>query len=296
MKIAIIGASGFLGKNLTEYLLLNTNHEIIAISNNVNNISVDKKYIDRVHKIKADVLNYEEMELALNDVDVAYYLVHMMASDKNNFYNKESQAAEITGRALQVSKVKKVIYMSGLGKDGDALSRHLSSRHNTGDILRNYIKEVIEFRASMIIGTGSISFEIVKNLVEKSPIITLPKWSITKTQPIGITDALLYLKNSIDIKINNSEIIEIGGDESMSYIEFVKKYAKFRNKKMIIFRIPILPEKIAGLFLKLFTSKEQTSVGRCMLGSFKNEMIVTNKRAIELFPNIHPRKIEEFFV
>jgi uncharacterized protein YbjT (DUF2867 family) len=296
MNIAIIGASGFLGKNLIEYLLLNTDSKIIAVSHNIENISVDEKYLERVQKIKANALNYQEMEFALNGVDIAYYLVHMMASDKNDFYNKESQAAETTGRALQAAKVKRVIYMSGLGKDGDNLSQHLSSRHNTGDILRNYIKEVIEFRASMIIGAGSISFEIVKNLVEKSPIITLPKWSITKTQPIGISDALLYLKDSINIKINNSEIIEIGGDESMSYIEFVKRYAKFRNKKMIIFRIPILPEKIAGLFLNLFTSKEQTSVGKCMLGSFKNEMIVTNKRAMELFPNIHPKKIEEFFV
>jgi len=296
MNIAIIGASGFVGKNLMGYLLSNTDHNIIAISNNIENILVSEDYKDRINKIKADVLSYEEMEFALNNIDVAYYLVHMMTNDKNNFYDKESEAAEITGRALQATKVKRVIYVSGLGKDEDILSKHLLSRHNTGNILRNYIKEVIEFRASMIIGVGSISFEIVKNLVEKSPIITLPKWSTTKTQPIGITDALLYLKNSIDLKINNSEIIEIGGREAMSYLEFVRRYAKFRNKKMIIFRIPILPEKIAGLFLNLFNSKEQTNVGKCMLGSFKNEMVVTNKRALELFPNINPRKIEEFFV
>jgi uncharacterized protein YbjT (DUF2867 family) len=236
------------------------------------------------------------MEFALNGVNIAYYLVHMMANNKNNFYNKEAEAAEIIGKVSREVKVKRIIYMSGLGKDEEDLSSHLSSRHNTGDIFRNYIKEVVEFRASMIIGVGSISFEIVKNIVEKSPIIILPKWSITKTQPIGITDALLYLKNSIDIKIDKSEIIEIGGNETMSYLEFIRKYAKFRNKKVIIFRIPILSEKIAGLFLKLFNSKEQTNVGRCMLSSFKNEMVVTNKRALELFPNIHPRKIEEFFV
>jgi uncharacterized protein YbjT (DUF2867 family) len=186
--------------------------------------------------------------------------------------------------------------MSGLGNDKDNLSKHLASRHNTGNILRTYMKEVIELRASMVIGSESISFEIVRNLVEKTPMITLPKWSNTKTQPIGIDDALLYLEKSIDVKIDGSEIVEIGGKEVMSYIDFVKKYAKFRNKKTIIFRIPILSEKIAGLFLRVFTPKDQAQVGKCMLDSFRNEMIVINNHASELFPDIHPRKIEEFFI
>lgn len=186
--------------------------------------------------------------------------------------------------------------MSGLGNDKEKLSKHLASRHNTGGILRKYNKEVIELRASMIIGAGSISFEIVKNLVEKSPIITLPKWAKTQTQPIGLGDALLYLKESIDIKINHPEIVEIGGPETMSYEDFIKRYAKYKNKKNIIMRIPILTEKIAGLFLNLFNSKDQSQVGRCMLSSFRNKMIITNNRALELFPNIHPRKIEEFFI
>lgn len=296
MNIAIIGASGFVGKNLTKYLLLNTKHQIFAISPNPPNISFEEKYKDRIKIIKADVLNYDDMEKTLIGIDVAYYLVHLMANYENDFYNKETIAAENTGKALQKNNVKRVIYMSGLGRDNDKLSAHLLSRHNTGNILRKYIPLVIELRASIIIGEGGISFEIIKNIVEKSPIITLPKWSKTKTEPIGITDVLLYLKNSIDLKIEKSEIIEIGGRDIMSYEELIKKYMKFKNKKNIIFRIPILPEKIAGLFLNFFTSKEQSRVGNCMLDSFRNEMIVTNKRAKELFPSIHPKRIEEFFV
>ncbi len=297
MNIAVIGASGFVEKNQIKHLLENTKHNIFAISQNSTNIIIDEKYKSRVKKLNADVLDYEQIKNSLNDIDVAYYLVHMMATtDINNFYKKEEIAADNTGRALQQTGVKRVIYMSGLGNDKDTLSHHLSSRHNTGDILRKYNNEVIELRASMIIGAGSTSFEIVKNLVEKSPIITLPRWSKTKTQPIGIKDALLYLKESIDVKINNSEIIEIGGPEIMSYEEFIKKYAKFRNKKNIIIRISILPEKIAGLFLKFFIPKIQARVGRCMLDSFQNEMIVTNKRSQVLFPNISPIKIEESFI
>ena len=295
MNIAIIGASGFVGKNLIKYLLENTDYNIFAISHNQNNNFIENKYKERIKKIRANVFNYDDIKNALTDIDVAYYLVHMMASDKNDFYNKEALAADIVGRALQSENVKRIIYMSGLGNDKEKLSLHLSSRHNTGDILRKYNNEVIEFRASMIIGEGSISFEIIKNLINKSPIITLPKWANTKTQPIGIDDVLLYLKESINIKINSSKIIEIGGKDIMSYEDFLKKYAKFRNKKTIIIRIPILPEKIAGLFLNLFTSKEQANVGNCMLGSFRNEMIVTNTRCKELFPDISPKKIEESF-
>lgn len=295
MNIAIIGASGFVGKNLIKYLLESTDHMIFAISLDPEIIIVEEKYQERVKKIKADVLNYLDMERALNGIDVAYYLIHMMMSNKNDFDEKETLAAETAGIALQNTKVKRVIYLSGLGNDEEKLSKHLSSRHNTGYILRKYNKEVIELRASMIIGKGSISFEIVKNLVEKSPIIALPKWAKTKTEPIGIGDALLYLKESIDIKIDKSEIVEIGGKERMSYEEFIKRYAKYRNKKTIIVRVSILPEKIAGLFLNFFTPKDQAQVGQCMLESFRNEMIVINNSANKLFPNIHPRKIEEFF-
>ena len=296
MKIAIIGASGFIGRNLIKHLLSNTDHSIFAISPNVDNIVVDQKYKDRIEKINTSVFDYDDMLKALTDIDIAYYLVHMMANDKKDFYEKEALAADTAGRALKSANVKRVIYMSGLGNDKDNLSKHLASRHNTGNILRTYMKEVIELRASMVIGSESISFEIVRNLVEKTPMITLPKWSNTKTQPIGIDDALLYLEKSIDVKIDGSEIVEIGGKEVMSYIDFVKKYAKFRNKKTIIFRIPILSEKIAGLFLRVFTPKDQAQVGKCMLDSFRNEMIVINNHASELFPDIHPRKIEEFFI
>lgn len=296
MNIAIIGASGFIGKNLTKYLLENTNHNIFAISKNIDDISIEEEYKNRLKIIKADVLCYKEIEASLFGVDVAYYLVHLMTNNKKDFYDKESQAAEITGQALKFQKVKRVIYMSGLGNDKEKLSLHLASRHNTGDIIRKYIDEVIELRASMIIGSGSISYEIVKNLVEKSPIITLPKWSKTKTQPIGLDDALLYLKNSIDLKISQPEIIEIGGREMMSYEEFVKRYAKYKNKKTIIFRIPFLSENMAGKFLNFFTSKEQTNVGQCMLESFHNEMVITNNKSEKLFPDIHPKNIEEYFV
>jgi uncharacterized protein YbjT (DUF2867 family) len=296
MNIAIIGASGFVGSNLTKDLLVNTNHNIVAITHNTLNIVIEEKFKSRVVTIKADVLNYDEMKDALKEVDVAYYLVHLMANDKDDFSEKEIQAAEATSLALKDANVKRVIYLSGLGNDKEELSKHLLSRHKTGEILRKYNNEVIELRASMIIGSGSISFEIVRDLVNKSPVIILPKWAKTKTQPIGLSDLLLYLKESIDINIINSEIIEIGGKDFMSYKDFIKRYANFKKKNILVFCINILSERTAGILLEYFTSKRQSCVGKCMISSFRNEMIVTNNKAQEIFPGIIPLKIEESFI
>jgi len=296
MNIAIIGASGFVGKNLTKYLLENTDYKIIAISNNLDNLFVDEKYKDRIKKIKSDVLIYSEIKEALMGSDIVFYLVHMMTNNRDDFYEKEAIAAKNIGMSIKELNIRRVIYMSGLGNDKEKLSLHLLSRHNSGEILRKYSRESIELRASMIIGEGSISFEIIRNIVNKSPIIILPKWAKTKTQPIGLDDALLYLKNSIDIKIDNHEIIEIGGKEIVSYEDFIKKYSKFRNKNNIIFCTSLLPERIAGLLLSIFTPKDQSSVGQVMLSSFRNEMIVTNNSVKELFPDIYPHKIEDFFI
>lgn len=296
MKIAIIGASGFLGQNLIKHLLAKTDYQIIAISRNSNDLIVDTQYKNRIQKINASVLNQTEMDQALTDIDVAFYLVHMMGNKELDFEKAEMTAAEITGQALEKNKVKRVIYMSGLGNDSDKLSKHLSSRHQTGHIFRQYKIEVIELRASMIVGNGSTSFEIIRNLIDKYPIITLPAWAKTKTQPIGLFDVLLYLESAINLKINKHEIIEIGGQENMTYGNFIKKYAKFKNNKNIILQISLIPESFIGLFLNIFLPKKQAQVGLCMLSSLDNEMIVTNNRAFILFPDIHPKRVEDSFI
>jgi len=295
MNISIIGASGFVGSNLLSYLLKNTNYNICAIAPELKNIKFDEKYKHRVNLMQADASNYNQMKTALVGTDVAYFFVHML-SCREKFYEKETQIAEATGKALLDINVKRVIYMSGLGNDKEKLSEHLASRHNTGKILRKYINKVIEFRASMIIGKGSASFEIIRDIVNKAPIILLPKKAITKTQPITIQDTLLYLVSAIDLEIEEKTLIEIGGPEIMSYQEFLEKYRKFSKKKTPIIRTFFLPEKIAGWFLSFFTTKNNAQIGQNMIASFQNEMIVTNNKAKELFPKIKPQPIEKAFL
>ena len=295
MNIAIIGASGFIGKNLLEHLLKNTDHKITTISRNIKNIKIDDKYKSRVKIIKADASNYDQMVQSLYEIETAYYLVHGL-SNFLKVYEKESIIAENTGKALFDSGVTKVIYLSGLGNEKEKLSTHLSSRHNTGQILKKYIKQVIEFRASIVIGEDSISFEIIKDLINNSPIILLPKEAKTKTQPILKEDVMLYLTAGINLntaEINN--IIEIGGPDVMSYKELLEKYRNSKGKKNLIMISPFLSQWVARFFIRFFTSKENAIVSLHMVNSFKNEMIVTNKKAKELFPQIIPVSISKNF-
>ncbi len=296
MKIAIMGASGFVGTNLTKYLLTNTDYDVLALCPNPESMAEYTKFGDRFVVQKSDVFDSDSIARSLVGVDVAFYLVHMMNGGSPNFYDAEAKAARSFGEASRRAGVSRVIYMGGLGKDSDDLSKHLASRHNTGALLRGLVPLVIEFRASMIIGHGSISFEIVKSLVRKLPIMTLPKWSKTLTQPIGLGDALLYLAAGIVVPITKHEIVEIGGPEKMSYQDFVSRYAKFLHKRCRVIRVPVLPEWLAGWWLDLFTPKGTARVGRHMVASFRNEMVVTNHRAEDLFPHIKPRPIINFFV
>jgi uncharacterized protein YbjT (DUF2867 family) len=294
VKIAIIGASGFIGRNLLGHLLEHTDHEIIALAPDPEHIVIKPEYKDRVQVFQCDIFNYDQMRKGFESVDIAYFLVHLMA-DKGGFYDREAKAADITGRALSEAGVRRVIYLSGLGSDKETLSQHLASRHNTGYILSQHVPCLIEFRASMVIAKGSISFEIVRHLDRKLPIMILPRWSSSKTQPIALPDALAYLTAAIDVPLQKHEIVEIGGLEAMSYVTFLKRYAAFLGRHPLIIRIPIVPEWMAGWWLYLVMPKNLARVGQHMVSSFRNEMVVTNNRAQELFPDIKPRAVEEAF-
>lgn len=290
MKIAVIGASGFIGRHLVENLIDKTDHQIIAIARHTEDLKDNPKLV----KTDCDVFNKEEISKALDGVDQVYYLIHMMAQKKIDYALAEKEVANIVGEACKNNGVKKIIFLGGLGKDSDNLSKHLRSRHASGEILRQYIP-VVEFRASMVVGNGSISYDIIKNLVHKLPVLTVPRWSSTFTQPIGINDVIKYLIAALNLP-NNNEIIEIGGPEKMSYKDFMKAYAKFSKRKVFIVDLPIIPVVVSAWWLNLFTPRNEAKVGRAMVESLANEMIVTNDRAKQLFPEIQPQVIKDALV
>jgi len=292
MKIAIIGASGYIGVHLISRLIEETDHEIVAISRNSESIEINSP---RLSKHNVSVFD-DDLAIYLKDCDALYYLIHMMAQHKIDYALAEAEAAEKLKDAVSGSSIKKIIYLGGLGDDKDSLSKHLASRHRTGNILRQNKCQVIEFRASMVIGKGSISYDIIVNLVTKLPFLTLPRWSETLAQPIGLKDAITYLVESLNIKTRDSKIIEIGGPDVLSYEQLMRQYAQWRGLKRLFIRLPIIPIAVSAWWLNLFTPKNEAKVGRAMIESLQNKMVVTNNSAREIFPNIHPEPLVKSFV
>jgi uncharacterized protein YbjT (DUF2867 family) len=294
MKIAILGGSGYIGTNLIASLLeAPGSYELVSISAHATTAAFDSP---RLSKVNFNILKDSNLADILEGCEVVFYLLHMMAQKDLDFVEAERISAEKFVQAAKVAKVRRVIYLGGLGNDNDALSRHLLSRHHTGEILRASLPEVIEFRASMVIGDGSISYDIIKSLVHKLPVLTIPRWAKTLTQPIGLGDAITYLMAAIKVPISKSEIVEIGGPEKISYKELMQRYAKWDKKKVILIYLPFIPLGISGWWLNLFTPKKHAKVGRTMVESLENPMIVTNNRAAELFPEIKPLPLEDSFV
>ena len=295
MKIAIIGASGFLGTNLITHLLSSTDFSIVAISRHASSIKLGIQNRERVSLFDTDVFYETEVTQALEGCEVAYYFVHMMGQANKDFYGQEAIAAHRFSASAIAAGVKRVIYMGGLGNDHQQLSMHLLSRHNTGTLLRENLPLVIEFRSSMIVGKGSISYDIIKNLVHKLPIMTLPRWSISLTQPIALKDALEYLTLAATIHIDHHEIVEIGGPDVMTYKQLYQRYANWGGRHPLIIRLPFLPEWLGGWWLNLFTPPTHARIGRIMVHSMSNAMVVTHDRAEKLFPTIHPGSITDAF-
>ncbi len=291
MVIAIVGASGFLGTNLLRHILTTTDYPVRAISRRASSITVEPAFRERVTLIDTDVLDDSDMTAAMLGVDVAYYFVHMMGQANKDFYTQEAVAANRFSAAVIAAGVKRVVYMGGLGNDHEQLSAHLASRHNTGTILRENCPLVLEFRSSMIIGKGSISYDIITHLVHKLPIMTLPRWCISQTQPIALADALDYLLAAATVPLNYSQIVEIGGSEVTTYRDLYKLYANWTGRHPLLIRVPFLPEWLGGWWLNLFTPRGHAKIGRVMVHSLSNTMVVTHDQAQRLFPDIKPRPL-----
>jgi len=289
-----MGASGFVGQNLLRHLLAETDYSVRAVCRHPQDIKFNKKYSDRVKPVPADIFDYDGVKKSLEDADAAVYLIHMMAA-RGDYYDKEAKAAKTFGKAARATGLARTIYMGGLGSDADKLSKHLRSRHHTGEILRRYLPLVVEFRASMIVGDGSIAYDIMKSLVRHLPLQTMPAWAVTQTQPIALQDALEYLTAALTVPLKHHETVEIGGPEHLSYKDLVGRYAAFVGKRPILILVPIVPLWLSGWWLNLFTPARHAKVGRQMAESLRNPMVVTNHRAAELFPNIHPEPIEKAF-
>ncbi len=232
--------------------------------------------------VAGDVLDPPSLERALQGVDTAYYLVHLMSGSKD-FEQEDRQAARNFAAGAKRAGVRRIIYLGGLGDDADPkLSPHLRSRHEVGTLLRESGVETIELRASMVVGAGSLSFDLMKSLTERLPVMLCPRWLTTPTQPIAVDDVLAYLLAAKELPPGESRVFEIGGADVSTYGDLIREYARQRGLRRWLISVPVLTPYLSGLWLALVTPAS-FEVGRHLIEGLKNPTVVRDRTALEVF-------------
>ncbi len=240
--------------------------------------------------VEGDVLDPQSLPAAFEGVDTAYYLIHSMGSAQG-FECDDRLAAGNFAAAAKQAGVRRIIYLGALGNPTHALSQHLKSRQETGELLRASGVQVIEFRASIIIGSGSISFELIRALVERLPVMVCPKWVATPAQPIAIEDVLDYLVAALDLKDRESRTFEIGGPERVCYGDIMREYARQRGLRRAMIPVPVLTPYLSSLWLGLVTPV-YARIGRKLIEGLRNPTVVEDRSAEQAFA-IRPRGLHE---
>ncbi len=240
--------------------------------------------------VRGDVLDRDSLGPALEGISIAYYLVHSMDS-RGSFEENDRQAARNFGEVAKAAGVRRIIYLGGLGHDEKGLSPHLRSRQEVGEILRQSGVPVIEFRASIVIGSGSLSFEMIRSLVERLPVMITPKWVSVLAQPIAIEDLIDYLKAALLLPDSDCRVFEIGGADQVSYAGIMRVYARCRKIKIRMIPVPILTPYLSSLWLGLVTPL-YARIGRKLIESIVHSTVVRDDAALKVF-DIRPMGIED---
>ena len=287
MKVLLTGSTGYIGRRLKQKLLEDKNIKLKLLVRNKKSVCELEK---KVEIIEGDTFNKDALKIALQDVDTAYYLIHSLSNENYKDLDKIS-AQNFLDVAVECG-VKRIIYLGGLGVKNDDTSEHLLSRIETGEILSsNKNVQTIWFRAGVIIGSGSASFEIIRNLTEKLPVMTTPKWVNTIAQPIAIDDVLSYLQEAINLETKENLIVDIGS-KALSYKEMMIGTANALGLKRVIIPLPFMSINISSYWLNLFTPVP-FSVAKALIEGLKSEVTIQNDHAKKYFPQIQPISYED---
>ena len=269
MKILLTGVTGYIAQRLLPVLLEN-GHEVICCVRDKNRFNQKKYKSDKLLVIEADFLNKESLQNIPLDIDVAYYLIHSMSTNYGDFEDMEEICANNFKECIGKTKAKQVIYLSGI-VNSDELSKHLSSRKNVEDILSDATFALTTLRAGIIVGSGSASFEIIRDLVEKLPFMITPQWLKTKCQPIAIRNVVEFLGGVIGKTETYHKSYDIGGPDILSYKEMLLRFAKIRGLKRRIVIVPIMTPKISSYWL-YFVTATSYALAKNLVNSMKVEV------------------------
>ena len=240
--------------------------------------------------LQADCLDRSSLVPSMAGVHTAYYLVHSMGSP-GQFDQEDRQAAQNFADAARESGIRRIIYLGGLGNEDQALSAHLRSRHEVANILRSSGIPTIEFRASIVIGSGSLSFEMIRALVQRLPVMICPRWVDVKAQPIAVEDVIAYLIEALELPVEQRSVFEIGGTDQVSYGEIMQEYARQCGLRRWMISVPVLTPRLSSLWLGLVTPI-YARIGRKLIDSMRNPTLVRDPSALTIF-SVKPKSLRE---
>jgi len=274
MKILLTGSTGYIGKRLLP-VLIELGHEVICCVRDIKRFNPPESLRENITILKLDLLNEISLESIPKDIDGAYYLVHSMSSS-GDYQSLEETSAINFRNALKRTNVNHVVYLSGIVNETE-LSKHLTSRKNVEIELSKGAYNFTALRAGIIIGSGSASFEIIRDLVEKLPVMVTPKWLYTRCQPIGISDVIAFLSKSLFNTKTFNQNFDIGGPDILSYKNMLLDFGKVRNLKRKIFVVPVMTPKLSSYWLYFVTSTSY-NLATSLVHSMKIEVICSDNR------------------
>lgn len=289
MKILLTGANGYIGMRVLP-LLLDQGHEVVCAVRSADRLSIDKETKAKIEIVEVDLLDEVKPDLFPKDIDAAYYLIHSMTSSTSNFSKKEQITAEHFNAYMSETQVKQVVFLSGIINE-ENLSPHLESRKNVERILYEGNYHLTVVRAGIIVGSGSASFEIIRDLCEKLPLMITPKWVNTKCQPIGIRDVLKFLTGVLGVPETYDDSFDIGGPDVLSYKDMMKNYAKVRGLSLTILNVPVMTPKLSSYWL-YFVTATSYKLAANLVDSMRVNVIAKDHRLQDIL-GIQPHTYEE---
>lgn len=279
MKVLLTGVTGYVGKRLLP-VLIEKGHTVVCCVREKNRLGLHANLLNKIEVVEIDFLKEPDFNLLPKDIEAAYYLIHSMTTSSEKFDELESTAASNFRKLVEKTEVKQVVFLSGIVNE-DVLSKHLASRKKVEYLLKSESYALTVLRAGIIVGSGSASFEIIRDIVEKLPVMIAPKWLLTKAQPIAIRDVIKYLTSVLGHEQCMNKTFDIGGPEILTYKEMMLQYASIRKLKRHIYTTSLISPKISSYWLYFITSVS-FKLAKSLVESMKTEVVCQDNKLEEL--------------